>query len=69
MAPNPAADYVDVSTRPDQAPPAPPLPNQANPHAFQVRLHNGRGQVVQAGGPRDGLVRLNTRNYRPGSTT
>lgn len=60
VAPNPAADYVDVSTRPDQAPPAPPLPNQANPHAFQVRLHNGRGQVVQAGSTRDGLVRLNT---------
>ena len=60
VAPNPADTYVEISTRPDNAPPAPPQAGHANPHAFQAQLHDGNGRVVGTATTQDGLTRLTT---------
>ncbi len=58
--PNPADQYVEVSTRPGKGPPPAPAPGQANRHAFQATLYNDRGQPVGAATTQQGLVRLPT---------
>jgi hypothetical protein len=66
VAPNPADDYVEIATRPGNSPLIKPMPAHANPHAFKAHLHNDRGEVVATGSTKDGLLRLNTANLRPG---